>query len=93
MSSRPEFVQYLLDQLEGLGELRARKMFGDYPVSYTHLDVYKRQGLARVSAWVRLKYAAMNLKKIAIGKWNASNFASYIMIFAPFNDKTPVLVF
>ena len=24
----------------------------------------------------------MNLKKIAIGKWNASNFASYIMIFA-----------
>ncbi len=30
MSTRPEFVQYLLDQLEGLGELRARKMFGDY---------------------------------------------------------------
>ena len=51
------------------------------------------RGLARVSAWVRLKYAAMNLKKIAIWKWNASNFASYIMIFAPFNDKTPVLVF
>lgn len=42
---------------------------------YTH-----HRGLARVSAWVRLKYAAMNLKKIAIGKWNASNFASYIMI-------------
>ena len=32
MSTRPEFVQYLLDQLEGLGELRARKMFGDYLV-------------------------------------------------------------
>ena len=30
MSTRPEFVQYLLDQLEGLGELRTRKMFGDY---------------------------------------------------------------
>lgn len=30
MSTHPEFVQYLLDQLEGLGELRARKMFGDY---------------------------------------------------------------
>ena len=38
-------------------------------------------------------FAAMNLKKIAIWKWNASDFASYIMIFAPFNDKTPVLVF
>ena len=45
------------------------------------------------NAEVRLKYAAMNLKKIAIWKWNASDFASYIMIFAPFNDKTPVLVF
>lgn len=30
MSTRPEFVQYLLDQLEGLGELRAQKMFGDH---------------------------------------------------------------
>ena len=45
------------------------------------------------NAEVRLKYAAMNLKKIAIWKWNASNFAFYIMIFAPFNDKTPVLMF
>lgn len=59
-----------------------------YAMRYTH-----HRGLARVSAWVRLKYAAMNLKKIAIWKWNASDFASYIMIFAPFNDKTPVLVF
>ena len=45
------------------------------------------------NAEVRLKYAAMNLKKIAIWKWNASNFASYIMIFAPFYGKTPVLMF
>ena len=27
-------------------------------------------GLSRVSGWVRLKYAAMNLKKLAIHKWN-----------------------
>ena len=59
-----------------------------HAMRYTH-----HRGLARVSAWVRLKYVAMNLKKIAIWKWNASDFASYIMIFAPFNDKTPVLVF
>ena len=44
------------------------------------------------NAEVRLKYAAMNLKKIAIWKWNASNFASYIMIFPPFYGKTPVPV-
>lgn len=59
-----------------------------HAMRYTH-----HRGLARVSAWVRLKYAAMNLKKIAIWKWNASIFAFYIMIFAPFNDKTPVLMF
>lgn len=46
-----------------------------HAMRYTH-----HRGLARVSAWVRLKYAAMNLKKIAIWKWNASDFASYIMI-------------
>ena len=55
---------------------------------YTH-----HQGLARVSAWERLKYATMNLKKISVWRWNASNFASYIMIFAPFNSKMSVLVF
>ena len=59
-----------------------------HAMRYTH-----HRGLARVSAWVRLKYAAMNLKKIAIWKCNAAIFASYIMIFAPFNDKTPFLVF
>lgn len=59
-----------------------------HAMRYTH-----HRGPARLSAWVRLKYAAMNLKKIAIWKCNAAIFASYIMFFAPFNDKTPVLMF
>ena len=59
-----------------------------HAMRYTH-----HRGLARVSAWVRPKYATMNLKKIAIWKWNASYFAPHIMIFAPFYGKTPVLVF
>lgn len=59
---------------------------GKYAMRYTH-----HRGLARASTWVRLKYVAMNLKKTAIWKWNASIFAFYIMIFAPFNDRTPVL--
>ena len=59
-----------------------------HAMRYTH-----HRGLARVSAWVRLKYATMNLKKIAIWKLNASYFAPYIMIFVPFYGKTPVLVF
>lgn len=27
------------------------------------------RGLAQVSKWVKLKYAAMNLKKLAVWKW------------------------
>ena len=58
-----------------------------HAMRYTH-----HRGLARVTAWVRLKYAAMNLKKLAIWKWNASDFLALIAIFTPFNAKTPVLV-
>ena len=32
MSTSPEFVEYLCDQLEGTGEIRARKMFGEYMI-------------------------------------------------------------
>ena len=59
-----------------------------HAMRYTH-----HRGLARVSAWVRLKYAAMNLKKLAVWNWNASDFLAVIDIFTPFNAKTPVLVF
>lgn len=32
MASSPEFVAYLCEQLEGLGAVQSRKMFGDYMV-------------------------------------------------------------
>ena len=32
MASNPDFVQYILDQCSGAGEITARKMFGDYCV-------------------------------------------------------------
>lgn len=32
------------------------------------------RGLKRVGMWVKLKYAAMNLKKLAIWKWNTARF-------------------
>nr|WP_242868475.1 hypothetical protein [Fournierella massiliensis] len=31
------------------------------------------RGLAQVTNWVKLKFAAMNLKKLAIWKWNATH--------------------
>lgn len=30
MSTKPSTIEYILDQLAGSGELRARKMFGEY---------------------------------------------------------------
>lgn len=32
MASSPEFVAYICEQLEGLGSIRSRKMFGEYMV-------------------------------------------------------------
>ena len=32
MASSPDFVSYICEQLEGLGTVRSRKMFGEYMV-------------------------------------------------------------
>ena len=56
-----------------------------HAMRYTH-----HRGLARVSTWVRLKYAAMNLKKMAVWKWNDSYF---LIFFSCNTTRTAVLVF
>ena len=32
MASNPNFVQYIVDQCSGVGDVTARKMFGDYGI-------------------------------------------------------------
>ena len=59
-----------------------------HDMRYTH-----HRGPAAVSIWVRLKYAAMNLKKLAIWSWNNSLHRFIFSIFAPFYRNTPVFVF
>ena len=54
---------------------------------YTH-----RRGLTRVTGWVRLKYAAMNLKKLAIWSWKTPCFAHIYALFLPYMMKRPILV-
>ena len=48
-------------------------------------------GLAQVTNWVRLKFAAMNLKKFAIRKWEDTHNLLQILIFCPKYVQTPVL--
>ena len=47
-----------------------------HAMRYTH-----HRGLAAVTRWVRLKYATMNLKKLAQWSWKDSNFS---LIFVHF---------
>ena len=56
-----------------------------HAMRYTH-----HRGLAAVTRWVRLKYAAMNLKKLANWSWNNFFFSTTRMLFAPEYMKTPV---
>ena len=45
------------------------------------------RGLARVTSWVRLKFAAMNLKKLANWKWNDTRFMRFLSVLRIFFDK------
>ena len=56
-----------------------------HAMRYTH-----HRSLARVTNWVRLKYAAMNLKKLAMWSWNTPRFQhSLCLFFLPYTN-TPV---
>ena len=54
-----------------------------HAMRYTH-----HRGLAHVTNWVRLKYAAMNLKKLANWSWNSSCFASILAFFFPIYENS-----
>jgi len=66
------------------------RVFGDakekHAMRYTH-----HRGLAAVSRWVRLKYAAMNLKKLATWAWDSSDFFLILRLFA-FNNLTTAIL-
>lgn len=48
------------------------------------------RGLAQVTKWVKLKFAAMNLKKLAKWKWNTLNCSFFPFLFAPHYTENPV---
>ena len=55
-----------------------------HAMRYTH-----HRGLARVTSWVRLKYAAMNLKKLAEWSWNNSFFHLIASFFSVIYAEVP----
>ena len=59
-----------------------------HAMRYTH-----HRGLAAVTRWVRLKYAAMNLKKLANWSWNNSFWSRFFLLFIQNYAKTPCFPF
>ena len=55
-----------------------------HAMRYTH-----HRGLAAVTRWVRLKFAAMNLKKLANWSWRNSFFRLAFANFSPNCKRTP----
>ena len=61
------------------------------PVVRSAECVIHHRGLARVTSWVRLTFAAMNLKKLAIWSCKAPVFPRFFSCFFHSYAKTPVL--
>ena len=55
-----------------------------HAMRYTH-----HRGLAAVTRWVRLKFAAMNLKKLAQWSWENSIFSLIFVYYCPNYKRTP----
>lgn len=55
-----------------------------HAMRYTH-----HRGLAAVTRWVRLKFATMNLKKLAQWSWRDSIFQLIRAYFSPYRKRTP----
>lgn len=53
----------------------------------------QHRGLAQVTNWVRLKFAAMNLKKLATWAWDRPCFLINVRFFHAFAPKTAVFAY
>ncbi|MDY3303540.1 MAG: transposase, partial [Clostridia bacterium] len=74
-------------ELYKLRKEKIERVFADakekHAMRYTHYT-----GLAQVTNWVRLKYATMNLKKLAKWKWKRNNTPSKLLDFIVILIKT-----
>jgi hypothetical protein len=67
------------------------RVFGDAKEKYA-MRYTQHRGLTRVAQWVRLKYAAMNLKKLATWAWNIPCFSRFLLVFTRYMQRTAVFV-
>lgn len=65
------------------------RVFGDAKEKHA-MRYTQHRGLTRVAQWVRLKYAAMNLKKLATWAWERTPFSRFWLVFASNKQRTAV---
>ena len=65
------------------------RVFGDAKEKHA-MRYTQHRGLTRVTQWVRLKYAAMNLKKLATWAWNSPRFSRICLVWMPYIQRTAV---
>lgn len=65
------------------------RVFGDAKEKHA-MRYTQHRGLHRVTNWVRLKYAAMNLKKLAVWSWDSSFLLAFGASWSFFTRKTAV---
>lgn len=61
-------------------------VFGDAKEKHA-MRYTQHRGLTRVTSWVRLKYAAMNLKKLAVRNWKGLCFSCFSPLFLSRHHK------
>lgn len=75
---------------KGQAGMNMQRPYGWISTSVAYMRYTHHRGLAAVTRWVRLKYAAMNLKKMAIWSRNNSIFRSVFSFFGPTYANSPV---
>lgn len=71
----------------GMRKETIERVFGDAKEKHA-MRYTQHRGLARVTQWVRLKYAAMNLKKLASWAWDNPRFSCIYSLFATLLKRT-----
>ena len=89
-----DLVEQLRKSERGKGIYAMRKqtierVFGDAKEKHA-MRYTQHRGLTRVAQWVRLKYAAMNLKKLATWAWKSPLFSRFLLVFASYTQRTAV---
>ncbi|HWP51024.1 MAG TPA: sodium/glutamate symporter [Clostridia bacterium] len=79
---KPEWAR----EIYAMRKQTIERVFGD-PKEKHAMRYTQHRSLARVTQWVRLKYAAMNLKKLATGAWNSPCFSHIFLVWLPFRQK------